>query len=95
MSRAAPAGAWSRDRRSPGRSIALHLTLIAASIVSVFPVARLVLTSLKPRQVIETASVAPIEQPTLANYTQVLGETGFLTWAANSLIVRSVRPFLA
>lgn len=72
----APAGTWSRERRTPVRSVALHLTLIAASIVSVFPVAWLVLTSLKPRTVIETASVAPVDHPTLANYAQVLGRPG-------------------
>ncbi|MEN3539224.1 ABC transporter permease subunit [Microbispora sp. ZYX-F-249] len=90
----ARAGTWSRDRRSPAKSAALHLTLIAASIVSVFPVAWLVLTSLKPRTVIETASVAPIDHPTLANYTQVLGETRFLTWAANAVIVSLITAVL-
>ncbi|ETK37417.1 MULTISPECIES: sugar ABC transporter permease [Microbispora] len=81
------AKAGGRDSRTPLKSAALHLTLIAASIVSVFPVAWLVLTSLKPRAVIETASVSPIEQPTFANYAQVLGETRFLTWAGNSVVV--------
>ncbi|MEZ0073114.1 sugar ABC transporter permease [Planotetraspora sp. GP83] len=78
---------WTRDSRGPVRSIALHLTLIVACLIAVFPVAWLVLTSLKPRQVIETASVRLFEQPTLDNYAEVLRDTEFLTWAANSLIV--------
>lgn len=74
-------------RRSPLKSIALHLTLCAASLIAVFPVAWLVLTSFKPRAVIESASLRPFEQATLDNYAQVLGNTKFLTWTVNSLLV--------
>jgi arabinogalactan oligomer / maltooligosaccharide transport system permease protein len=80
----------SREYRSPVKSLALHLTLIAASLVSVFPVIWLVLTSLKPRQAIESASVALFDSTTLANYTQVLGDTKFLTWLLNSVIVAAL-----
>ncbi|WP_433501434.1 sugar ABC transporter permease [Sphaerimonospora sp. CA-214678] len=76
-----------RGERGPLKSVALHLTLITASLIAVFPVAWLVLTSLKPRAVIESASVRPFEQPTLDNYAQVLGDTEFLTWAANAIVV--------
>jgi arabinogalactan oligomer / maltooligosaccharide transport system permease protein len=84
---AVPVKNRSRESRSPGKSIALHATLIVSSVIAVFPVAWLVLTSLKPRPVIESASVRPIEQITLDNYVQVLAHTRFLTWAGNSVIV--------
>jgi arabinogalactan oligomer/maltooligosaccharide transport system permease protein len=92
---AAPAAAvYSRESRRPGKSIALHLTLIVASVVSVFPVGWLILTSLKPRQAIESASVALLDRTTFANYGQVLGDTKFLTWLVNSVLISVITAIL-
>lgn len=97
MTTAAPAAnpapaprARSRFRRGPLASAALHLTLIAACLVSVFPIVWLVLTSIKPRDAWQSGTVELFNDPTLANYAQVLGETGFLRWLANSLIVSAL-----
>ncbi|MDH2429546.1 carbohydrate ABC transporter permease [Sphaerisporangium sp. TRM90804] len=79
-----------RGTRGPGGSIALHGALIVASLVAVFPVAWLILTSLKPRDAWQSSTVTLFDSPTLANYVQVLGETGFPRWLANSLIVAAL-----
>ncbi|MDQ3397429.1 MAG: carbohydrate ABC transporter permease [Deinococcota bacterium] len=52
----------------------------------VFPFVWMLLTSLKPFFEIFRLTVLPSE-PTLANYQQVLTQTNFLRWFANSLLV--------
>jgi arabinogalactan oligomer/maltooligosaccharide transport system permease protein len=95
----APGGAAARRQgrraRSRPRSIALHATLIAASAVAVFPVLWLILTSVKPRDAWESTTVQLFDGPTLDNYAQVLGESGFPRWLANSLIVSGLTTVLA
>ncbi|MFO7251039.1 MAG: carbohydrate ABC transporter permease [Actinomycetes bacterium] len=97
---ARPAGArprppYGRFRRSPLASVALHLTLIAASLAAVFPVAWLILTSIKPRNAWQSTTVELFTDPTLDNYVQVLTETSFLRWLANSLIVAALTTVIA
>ncbi|MFI0819088.1 sugar ABC transporter permease [Streptomyces sp. NPDC021098] len=75
-----------RDRRrGPLASIGLHTTLVLASAVAVFPPLWLLATSFKPRG--EAFSTAVLKDPTLRNYTHVLGDTEFLTWFGNSALV--------
>lgn len=75
-----------RDRRrGPLASIGLHTTLVLASAVAVFPPLWLLVTSFKPGG--EAFSTAVLKDPTLRNYTHVLGDTEFLTWFGNSLLV--------
>ncbi|MGW6394492.1 sugar ABC transporter permease [Streptomyces sp. NPDC055103] len=74
-----------RGRRSPIASVALHVTLIVASVIAVFPVLWVLLTSLKPAQYATTTDF--FKETTLANYTNLLNDTPFLTWFANSLLV--------
>ena len=97
---ARPAGAharppYGRFRRSPLASAALHLTLIAASVTAVFPVVWLILTSIKPRNAWQSTTVELFSDPTLDNYAQVLTETSFLRWLANSLIVSALTTVIA
>ncbi|MFI9718611.1 sugar ABC transporter permease [Streptomyces sp. NPDC052396] len=74
-----------RGERSRGASVALHTTLIAASAISVFPVLFILFVSLRGRD--------GWQQPTrltgfsLANYRHILGQTEFLTWFGNSVVV--------
>ncbi|MBB3053036.1 arabinogalactan oligomer/maltooligosaccharide transport system permease protein [Prauserella isguenensis] len=72
--------------RSRKASAGLHITLVFASVIAVFPVAWVALTSLKTDRATWTR---PEKLGTLgvSNYTQVLGETRFLTWFGNSLVV--------
>jgi arabinogalactan oligomer/maltooligosaccharide transport system permease protein len=76
--------AYSRNRRSPGASLLLHLTLAVASLIALAPVAWIVLTSFKPAgTVTQTDALGSL---TLGNYRTVIGQ-GFGTWMLNSLIV--------
>ncbi|OQO89436.1 sugar ABC transporter permease [Saccharomonospora piscinae] len=83
-----------RGQRSLLSSTALHTTLVLASVVAVFPVAWVTLTSLKTDR---NTWTRPDEVGALGldNYSQVLGSTEFLTWFANSLIVASATTVFA
>ncbi|MFJ7126912.1 sugar ABC transporter permease [Streptomyces sp. NPDC098101] len=74
-----------RGRRSPLSSAALHLTLIAASVIAVFPVLWVLLTSLKPAKYAITTDF--FKETTFENYTNLLRDTPFLTWFGNSLLI--------
>ncbi|MFG2112375.1 sugar ABC transporter permease [Streptomyces sp. NPDC048718] len=85
---AAPAGRARprrRGERSPLASIALHLTLIVASVIAVFPALWVLLTSLKPASYATTTDF--FKEPTLENYTSLLRDTPFLTWFGNSMLI--------
>ncbi|MFE5714535.1 sugar ABC transporter permease [Streptomyces sp. NPDC056501] len=81
----AQANAPLRGRRSPLASVALHLTLITASVIAVFPVLWVLLTSLKPAEFAITTDF--FKETTVENYTNLLRDTPFLTWFGNSLLV--------
>ncbi|MFI8516654.1 sugar ABC transporter permease [Streptomyces sp. NPDC085481] len=86
---AAPAvNAPRRGRRSPFASIGLHVTLIVAAVIAVFPVLWVLLTSLKPAKFATTTDF--FNEPTFANYTNLLNDTPFLTWFGNSLLVAAL-----
>ncbi|GGX11704.1 ABC transporter permease [Streptomyces chryseus] len=74
-----------RGRRSPLASVGLHATLVVASVIAVFPVLWVLLTSLKPPAY--ATSTDFFKDTTLTNYTNLLSDTPFLTWFANSLLV--------
>lgn len=77
----------SRAKRSPLASIGLHATLIGASLIAVFPIAWVVLSSFKPKQWVQSSELSLVKEPTLDNYSYVLFETNFGTWMLNSVIV--------
>ncbi|MBT2441482.1 carbohydrate ABC transporter permease [Streptomyces sp. ISL-36] len=81
-----------RGRRSPLASIGLHLTLIVASVIAVFPVLWVLLTSLKPAKYAITTDF--FRETTLANYTDLLENTEFLTWFGNSLLIAGLTTLL-
>ncbi|GAA5127497.1 carbohydrate ABC transporter permease [Haloechinothrix salitolerans] len=83
-----------RGTRSRLSSTALHTTLILASATAVFPVAWVGLTSL---QTDRNAWSQPDTLGTLGldNYVDVLANTRFATWFANSLIVAAGTTALA
>ncbi|RBL79440.1 ABC transporter permease, partial [Streptomyces cavourensis] len=74
-----------RGERSPLASVGLHLTLIVASVIAVFPVLWVLLTSLKPAKYATTTDF--FRETTLVNYTNLIRDTEFLTWFANSAII--------
>ena len=88
-------GMWQRLTQSRGRGqdsplkrALIHLTLIIASIIVIFPVIRVFSTSLRPDNSVlnPTLEIIP-EGATLDAFYHVLFETNLLNWLFNSLIV--------
>jgi arabinogalactan oligomer/maltooligosaccharide transport system permease protein len=79
-----------RGHRSAGASIALHGTLILASLIAVGPIAWVVLSSFKPGYAVQSTEITLVKDPTIANYEYVLFETNFPSWFLNSVIVASL-----
>ncbi|WP_433225142.1 sugar ABC transporter permease [Microtetraspora malaysiensis] len=86
--------ARSRGGRGPLASILLHGALITASLISLFPVVWLVLTSLKPRDGWLSSELEIFNRPSLDNYARVLGETEFPTWLLNSVLAAALTTVL-
>lgn len=76
-----------RGERSPVVSLALHATLIGASIIALFPIVWLLISSFKPRHAVQSSQITLVRDPTLANYQHVLFDTNFPQWFVNSAIV--------
>lgn len=74
-----------RGDRSPAASVALHVTLIVASVIAVFPVLWVLLTSLKPAKFATTTDF--FKETTFENYTNLIKDTEFLSWFGNSVVV--------
>ncbi|WJV51579.1 sugar ABC transporter permease [Streptomyces flavofungini] len=74
-----------RGERGPLASVALHTTLLIASLIAVLPPLWLLVTSFKPQS--EAFSTALVKDFTLGNYDHVLNDTKFLDWVVNSLFV--------
>ncbi|GAB77839.1 carbohydrate ABC transporter membrane protein 2, CUT1 family [Austwickia chelonae] len=71
--------------RSVPASIALHTTLILATLIAVFPILWIALASFRPANKVSSTSV--LVAPTLENYQKLLFSTNFVTWFGNSLVV--------
>lgn len=76
-----------RYRRSPLRSAGLHATLILATVIALFPVAWVVLTSFKPAYAVRSTKIRLVQDFTFSNYGHVLFDTNFPRWMLNSAIV--------
>ncbi|MBB5234667.1 multiple sugar transport system permease protein [Deinococcus budaensis] len=76
-------------KRVETRTLLVYAALTVGVILTLFPFAWMLLTSLKSFQELFNLSFLP-SQPTLDNYRQVLTETRFLQWFGNSLLVASV-----
>ncbi|HEY0640762.1 MAG TPA: carbohydrate ABC transporter permease [Pseudonocardiaceae bacterium] len=88
--------ARSHRRRGPLASLGLHAALIAASVIAVFPVFWVLVTSFKP----DARAVEPtpklVNQSSLDNYVDVLnGSKGaFLSWFGNSVTIAAMTTVL-
>jgi len=74
-------------KRSPMSSFALHATLIVASLIAIFPIVWVLLSSFKPGVWVQSSELSLIKEPTVDNYAYVLSETSFPRWFLNSVIV--------
>lgn len=73
---------------SPFKRLLIHLTLILASIIAVYPVLRVMTISLRPGDRLLSTSLAIIpEDASFDNYIKVLTDTDFLLWVWNSFII--------
>ena len=70
------------------KSVSIHLVLIAACIVAVYPFLRVVSISLRPGSALLSTSLALIPPgATLENYRTLIFDKDFTIWLWNSLIV--------
>ncbi|WP_435858252.1 sugar ABC transporter permease [Streptomyces sparsogenes] len=74
-----------RGERSRLASVALHVSLIIASVIAVFPPLWLLITSFKPKT--DAFDTSLVKDFTLGNYSHVLNDTNFPSWLQNSLVV--------
>lgn len=81
-----------RGDRSRAASVGLHATLVVASVIAVFPVLWVLLTSLKPAAYATTTDF--FKETTFENYTKLLSDTPFLTWFGNSLLIAGLTTVL-
>ncbi|WP_299530789.1 sugar ABC transporter permease [uncultured Streptomyces sp.] len=86
--RRAPRRPRLRGQRSPLASVALHTTLIVASVIAVFPVLWVLLTSLKPAKYATTTDF--FRETTFVNYTNLIQDTEFVTWFGNSVVIAAL-----
>ncbi|SEQ29068.1 carbohydrate ABC transporter membrane protein 2, CUT1 family [Lentzea xinjiangensis] len=86
-----------RSDRSPLASIGLHAALVVASLVAVFPVFWVLVTSFKPDARAVETSPQLFNESSLDNYTRILGgEKGaFLTWFGNSVLIALLTTVIA
>ncbi|MGI5214318.1 sugar ABC transporter permease [Plantactinospora sp. CA-290183] len=80
-------GGARRGRRGPLASILLHGTLITASLIAIVPIGWVLLSSFKPGYAVQSTELSLVQDPTLANYAYVLGESSFPRWLLNSALV--------
>ncbi|WP_293912988.1 carbohydrate ABC transporter permease [Deinococcus sp.] len=76
-------------RQRGSLTVLAYVVLAVGALVTLFPFAWMVLTSLKSFQELFSLGFWP-QEPTIANYSQVLTQTKFLTWFGNSLLVAGV-----
>ena len=81
-------------RRKPFVSLLLHLTLIVAALIALFPIVWVLLSSFKPGVWVQSSELSLIKEPTLVNYEYVLTETNFPRWVLNSVLVAAFTMLL-
>lgn len=79
-----------RGERSPAMSLLLHATLVGASVIALFPVVWVLLSSFKPAALVQSSRITFLEGVTLGNYAHVLFDTSFPRWFLNSVLVAAL-----
>ncbi|MFE2753812.1 sugar ABC transporter permease [Actinosynnema sp. NPDC059335] len=96
--KAVPRGrAPKRAQRSPLASVGLHAALVVASLIAVFPVFWVLVTSFKPDAKAVETTPKLVNDSSLDNYGRILaGEKGdFLAWFGNSVLIALMTTVLA
>ena len=76
-------------RKLDVKTLLAYLVLTLGVVVTLFPFAWMILTSLKGVQEIFQLNFIP-QNPTLTNYAEVLTRTKFLVWFGNSLLIATI-----
>jgi arabinogalactan oligomer/maltooligosaccharide transport system permease protein len=73
---------------APAKRLLIHLLLMGASLVAVYPAIRVFTISLGPfnQSLIDPFTLIPANA-TVENYIRLIAEKGFFTWLINSLVV--------
>jgi arabinogalactan oligomer / maltooligosaccharide transport system permease protein len=74
---------YGRDQRSRIASFGLHGALLLATVIAIFPVLWILLSSFKPGYAQLSSEIQLIREPTLENYRFVLFDTNFPRWFLN------------
>jgi arabinogalactan oligomer/maltooligosaccharide transport system permease protein len=92
-----PARGPKRSQRSPLASFGLHGALVVASLIAVFPVFWVLVTSFKPDAKAVETTPKLVNDSSLDNYGRILaGEKGdFLAWFGNSVLIALMTTVLA
>lgn len=92
-----PARVLKRSQRSPLASAGLHGALVVASLIAVFPVFWVLVTSFKPDAKAVETTPKLVNDSSLDNYGRILaGEKGdFLAWFGNSVLIALMTTVLA
>ncbi|MCC8248050.1 sugar ABC transporter permease [Saccharothrix luteola] len=92
-----PARGLKRSQRSPLASVGLHGALVVASLIAVFPVFWVLVTSFKPDAKAVETTPKLVNDSSLDNYGRILaGEKGdFLSWFGNSVLIALMTTVLA
>lgn len=82
-------------RISTGRKVLYYSLLVLLAVVILFPIYYMVIVSLKlPRDIYRLPSLLPVN-PTLRNYTDLLGRDEFLVNIGNSLLVAGLTTLVS
>ena len=79
------------------RLFGLWLPLLAFVVIALFPFTWMAATSLKTNAELYNPKASPlsIQHPSLVHYIDLLKETNFLTWVANTMLVAVVATFIS
>jgi len=80
---------------SPFKRMVIHLTLLVACAIAVYPVLRIISVSLRPGDRLLSTSLAIIpKDASLYSYYRIIFEKPFLLWLWNSLAITITTAFI-
>ncbi len=83
------------NERSRISTLLIHLALLLACIIAVFPALRIITVSLRPGDMLLSTSLQIIpDNATLQNYKEVIFEKDFLKWIWNSAVITFLTAFI-
>ncbi|MDD4005407.1 MAG: carbohydrate ABC transporter permease [Elusimicrobiaceae bacterium] len=85
---------WVRFKTAVQKTL-VHVALVCVSIMFVYPLIRIFSVSLRPDDILNSASLALVpDGATLVSYGKLLTQTHFLRWLWNSLLITGVTSII-